>query len=268
MQEFSHNIIVDSINVRYYEAGTGEPLVFLHGFCETSEIFELLIPDLSKSYRVVCIDLPGHGDTGMIPGMHHLEEVARWLNKVLKALGLVKPALVGHSLGGYIGLAYAEIFPKKLKGICLFHSTAGRDSDSRRDSRNKTLRFVEKHGAYPFIRSFVPSLFASMQTEMIERMFEIASHTNKEAILAFTEAMRDRNDRVHVLEGLNIPVLFIIGGHDEFVSKNQSRQEMLKARKGNSCFLESAGHAGFYEAPEKVIKALRGFMEECQRDND
>lgn len=267
MQDHSQYLQVDSIKVRYFEAGSGQPIVFLHGFCETSEIFELLVPDLSKSYRVVCIDLPGHGGSGLIPGMHHLEEVGRWLNKAFKALDIKKPVLIGHSLGGYIGLAFAEMFPRKLKGLCLFHSIAGRDSDTRRESRNKTIRFVEKHGPYPFIRSFVPSLFATMQTEAIERMYEIASQTQKDAILAYSQAMRDRKDRVPVIQSMECPVLYIIGGHDDFISKNQSRQEMLKAHRGTSCFLESAGHAGFYEAPEKVSKALRGFMEESLREN-
>ena len=251
---------VDGATVRYFDTGAGKNLVFLHGFCESSDIFELLVPDLAKNYRVLSIDLPGHGGSDMVPGMHHIDEMARWLHRVMRVLKLKKFVLIGHSLGGYIGLAYAARYPQELAGLGLFHSSAGSDPDSRKEIRNKTIKLIEKHGKEPFLRSFIPKLFSKSQPEMIERVYQLSLQTRTDAMLALTAAMRDRIDSTPLLEQLDIPVLFIIGGQDEFISRSQARDELLKSKKGIGCFLQDAGHAGFYESPEKCLFAIRNFM--------
>lgn len=256
--EYTHQL--DGLKVRYSDYGKGEVLVLLHGFCERYDIFSPLILALSDSYRVLGVDLPGHGGTDLVPGSHQLENVAEWLHRFLTEIGLDKYVLTGHSLGGYIALAYAERFAYRLKGLGLFHSTAAPDDEQRKQSREKTLRFVEKHGKEPFLRSFIPSLFHQDRPEQVQQLLNLSQSTDPEAILAFTEAMRDRRDRRPLLEKLDIPVLFILGRHDSIIPIRNIRDQLVQTRNGVHYVLDHAGHLGMFESPERCEVALRSFM--------
>lgn len=255
-----HFLTVDSLQIRYFESGRGEDLLLLHGFCGSSEIWEKIVPALESRFHVVCVDLPGHGASEIIPGMHDISESARWLNKVTNQLGLKQFTLVGHSLGGYIALAFAEFYPEKLKGLGLFHSMAESDSEERAERRNRIIEFVEELGPGAFLRSFVPSLIHQYNPMMLKRLLDISAQTQKDAIIAYSEAMRDRIDRKFVLESLAIPVLFIAGEHDEYISLRQTRDEKMLTKNGIIFVLSGVAHAGMLESVEEVVRAFRNFL--------
>lgn len=219
-----------------------------------------MVPTLESRFRVICIDLPGHGASESIPGMHDLSEIARWLNKVVSRLKLSEFALIGHSLGGYLSLAFAENYPEKLRGLGLFHSTSESDSEERIERRDRIIEFVEELGPAAYTRTFVPSLVHEYNPLLLKRLLEISAQTKKEAIIAYTEAMRDRIDRRFVLESLDIPTLFIAGEHDEIISIRQVRDDRLLTKQGLIFVLPGVAHAGMLESADESIGAFFNFL--------
>ena len=125
--------------------------MLLHGFLETSKIWEPFINQLSLRRQVICIDLPGHGKTGIFGDVHTMELMADVVNAVLTELNISRATILGHSMGGYVSLAFAEKYPEKISGIVLLNSTPEADSEEKRINRDKAARLVSKNKmAYRF----------------------------------------------------------------------------------------------------------------------
>jgi 3-oxoadipate enol-lactonase len=150
------------MEVLYTETqGQGNTLVLLHGFCEDSTVWQWVLPALQKQYAVVTVDLPGFGKSSLTPDkeIETIEDIASRLAYTLTQLGIEKCTLVGHSMGGYVTLAFAERHPERLNGWGLFHSTAYEDSAEKKENRLKQVEFVTKNGTVPFVEVLVPSLW-------------------------------------------------------------------------------------------------------------
>ncbi len=257
---------LNGAKVRYTEYGEGPPVVLLHGFCACGDLFSDVAPTIARDFRVICPDLPGHGGSEMLPGGDMIEQSADWLYGICNELQLNDIILIGHSLGGYISLSFADKFPTRLSGLGLFHSTAYPDKPATVVKRNKNMRFVERYGVESFLRSFVPSLFRELNPEWIEQVYQLGKFTMKRAVMDYIESMRDRSDKSTVLSNLDIPVLFILGGHDEFVPIEDVRDQVLLTEKGTICFIEHAAHAGMIEDPAMSSYAILGFSRECTQE--
>ena len=122
------------------DTGGNKPvLVFLHGFCENKQIWEQFTQPLQANYRLILIDLPGFGDNTVPRPDYTMESGAVYVREVLTSLAIQKCVLIGHSMGGYVGLAFAEKYPELLLGLVLFHSSALPDSAEKKENRNKTI---------------------------------------------------------------------------------------------------------------------------------
>lgn len=257
---------ISGAKVRYTEHGDGFPVVMLHGFCASSEIFQDVVPTLGSNYRVICPDLPGHGGSELLPGGELIDQTSDWLKKFVDKLGIEEFVLIGHSLGGYIALSFAAKYENMLCGLGLFHSTAYPDKPATVVKRNRNMRFVEEYGVESFLRSFVPSMFRELNPEWVEKVYQMGKFTMKRAVIDYFESMRDRPDRSQLLADLEIPVLFILGGHDDFVPIEDVRDQVLLAYDGTICFIEHAAHAGMIEDPAMSAYAILRFCQECAQE--
>jgi pimeloyl-ACP methyl ester carboxylesterase len=186
------------------------------------------------------------------------------INELLIHLGIEQCVIIGHSLGGYVSLAFAEKYEHKLKGLGLFHSTAFPDSAEKRKTRNKTIEFLEKHGVEAFASSFVPPLFYPPNRELlkaaIQRQIEIVCSTAKESIIAAVKAMRDRKSRIDVLKKIKAPVLFIIGEEDTSVPLDASLEQAALPAKSVKHILSGAAHMGMFERKDETLKIVEDFL--------
>src|SRR5688572_10399341 len=132
------------IKVRYSDAGKGRVIVLLHGFLGSHEIWTEFSKKLSKRFRIIAIDLPGHGDTPSIGYYHSMEMLAQCVKAVLDKVGVRRYILVGHSMGGYVALTFAELYPENICGLCLFNSTSYADSEEKKKERDIVIRLVKK----------------------------------------------------------------------------------------------------------------------------
>jgi pimeloyl-ACP methyl ester carboxylesterase len=250
-------------NLFFTDKGSGTPVVLLHGFCQSHIIWDELSNELSSSFRLLCPDLPGFGQNGSLEKSNYgLEEVSNSINTWLEELGIDKCILIGHSLGGYITLSFAEGFPEKLLGFGLFHSTSYEDTPAKKETRNKVISFLESHGANEFTDTFVPGLFYHKSEEIqknIDILVEDARSCSKESLIAYTRAMRDRPDRSHLLN-MAIPILFICGEKDGAVPIEQSRLQTRELDPKFIHFLSQTGHMGMFERKEETSKMVSDFL--------
>ena len=252
--------------VRYSDKGKGRTVVLLHGFLESLDIWEEFSNKLSKSFRVIAIDLPGHGQTPNIGYIHTMELMAECVKSVLDSLGIRKYIVAGHSMGGYAALAFAELFPEHTAGLCLFHSTALPDTDEKKKDRDRVSEIVMKDHTQ-FVSDLIPKLFAkenlAILKEEVSKAKQIALNTQKEGIASALQGMKERPSREMVLKNAKHPVLFIIGKQDVILAWENLLLLAGLPKKSFQLVLEHAGHMGFYEAPEETFKALRKFSGMC-----
>jgi pimeloyl-ACP methyl ester carboxylesterase len=246
------------------EGGKGTTLLFLHGFCETHEIWNDFIEPFTKEFNVITIDLPGFGQSDILPTPFSMDDVGEAVANWLQERHLGQVIVIGHSLGGYVALSLLENHPELIGGICLFHSTVFADSVEKKENRNKVMEFVRKNGVQPFIDTFVPGLFFDKTHPMTAVVHRITSCTKPVTLISYSEAMRDRPDRSSVWQNNAIPKLMIAGVDDALVPVNSSR-EMAKNGRNLSFFeLRNVAHMGLFEAKTQCQEIIKGFTHGLQ----
>jgi pimeloyl-ACP methyl ester carboxylesterase len=250
--------------LHFFEKGQGHPLLLLHGFCESGEMWHYLADSLSTQYRVLCPDLPGFGSSPITHPITCLEDVAEQLEEWMQAKQIQNPIVMGHSLGGYVALALLERMGNRIKAIGLLHSTAFGDDLDKKEMRNRTLTFLKKHGAAKFVTSFVPQLFPDhRRIELAEAMaqaIEDGKRSSLEGLLAYTVAMRDRKERLGVLQQFAGPKLLLAGTLDGSVKIESSRAQ--QEAYTHYIELEGVGHLGMVEEKEKTLAVVQDFVRE------
>ena len=238
--------------LNFERKGNGkETLVLLHGFMENISIWHEMESHLSEHFSLLKIDLPGHGQSEMVAEVQTMEIMAEEVKKVLDKLDLNKVHLLGHSMGGYTSLAFAEKYPELLISLTLFFSTYFPDDAEKKEQRIKSYRIIKD--AFPhYARAGVPNLFNPNERDIlegkIETALEIALSTNNLGALASVKGMVERTDKKHVLESLDAKILVIAGKHDNAV-KTEIMIKNLPDRTNIKSYVLDCGHNGHWEKP-------------------
>ena len=248
-------------SVYYDDRGNGLPVIFLHGFGENRHMWDDVLPYF-RDCRTVTIDLPGSGESET--ATYSMARMAKAVRAVLRRSDIKKCVLVGHSMGGYVTLAFANLYPELLWGYCLFHSHPYADTEAAKANRNKGMEFVRTHGVRPFFRGLLPKLFPAnylpLVQETIEKLVDAAANMSPEAVVNQLRAMRDRPDRTDVLRSANVPVCFIIGKLDAAVPLENSLNQTFLPDRADIHFFEDLGHMGMFTAPDRTLAALQRFV--------
>lgn len=263
MQDF---IKFKNAKISFGVLGKGNTIVLLHGFTESMSIWNHFSEELSKTHQVVCIDLPGHGNSDCVDEIHSMELMADCVKAVLDHLNIQKSVMIGHSMGGYVTLSFAEKFPENLFGMGLFHSSALPDTAEGKANRIKVVEFI-KTNHIGFIMQFIPDLFAPEHRERlkseIKELVEEGSKMTTESIIASQLGMRDRKDKCEILKKLKVPVLFIAGKQDTRVPFDKVIEQIALPKDCVAVLLEEVAHMGYLEAREKTLYAVRTFADGC-----
>jgi pimeloyl-ACP methyl ester carboxylesterase len=256
------------IKVHYSDNGKGRIIVLLHGFLGSHEIWSEFVKKLSKQFRVIAIDLPGHGETPSIGYYHSMELLAQSVKAVLNKEGVRRYIVVGHSMGGYAALAFAELYPENISGLCMFHSTSYPDSEEKKKDRERIIRLVKKEHKH-YVSEVIISLFAPENLEKnkaeIEKVKRIAAAVSKQSIINSLEGMKERKNRELIFKFAEYPVLFIIGKKDSVINYETMYPQIGLCKYPSVLMLEEAGHMGFYEASKETVKELGLFATRCFR---
>jgi len=255
-------LAIEGQRIHYCSEGKGPAILLLHGFLESLEIWDDFTSVLSKEFTVVRMDLPGHGKSDNFSEVHTMDFMAACAKAILSHLNISNCVLAGHSMGGYVSLAFAGNYPGIAKGIVLFHSQAAPDSPEARKNRERTINIVKMNRS-GFIRQFIPELFDPRNiakfASQIENLIRIASEVNDEGIIAALGGMKERKGWLGLLSTTDLPVLFIVGKQDSRIPPNLVMAQAIIPAHSEVLLLENVGHMGFIEFPEKTLQALRHF---------
>ena len=251
----------------YYDQGKGEQTILLiHGFGEDHAIWKNQIEFLSTHYRVIAPNLPGVHCKPL--ALHHsqapnIRMYVEVLHELMHHLHIEQYFIVGHSMGGYIGLSFADYYVNHVQGLLLFHSTTYEDNEAKKTNRMKVAEFIQELGVSKYLETATPNLFgdAFKKTNpgVIQNVIESGSSISQEAMIQFVFAMRNRKAMTHLLQQHTIPVWMIAGDADLAVTIQDSLEQIKLLPSSNSLVLNNVGHMGMFEATNQVNE----FIHQC-----
>ena len=224
-----NQILYKNTKISYSDTGKGKAVVLLHGFLENQKMWQDLVPELSKKHRIITIDLLGHGETECLGYVHSMEDNAEIVLAVLSKLRIRKAIFVGHSMGGYVALAFAELYPENVRGLVLQNSTSKADSEERKANRNRAIKAVKKDYT-TFIRLSIANLFSPDNRERlideIEKVKIEALKTPLQGVVASLEGMKIRKDREVLLHLTPYPKMLILGEKDPVLNYEDALEQI------------------------------------------
>jgi len=236
-------------------------VVLIHGFAEDHSVWNEQIDFLKKDCDIITPDLPGSGDTPLADVS--MEAMAHHIKKILDERSVLRCTMIGHSMGGYVTLAFAERYPEMLEGFGLFHSTAYADSEEKKQTRRKAIEFIKKNGTREFLKTSQPNLIAKEtrnREELIRRMIDDYDYFSEEALIAYYEAMMARPDRTSVLKTFTKPILMVLGLHDTAVPYDQGKEQVKMPQMPVVHTLSKSAHMGMWEQPGESNSILSDYI--------
>ena len=243
------------------ERGKGPlPLILVHGFPFEHSLWNEVAAQLESETRLLLPDLRGYGLSPTPEGIYTMEAMAADLKALLDRLGIQRVALSGHSMGGYVALAFAEAYPERLAGLAMVMSAAAADAPERKTARYQQAEEIARQGVGILegsLERYSPSV------EVRERVRGWMRRARPAAVQGALMGMAERPDRLEVLAGLRVPVEIISGDLDILIPQERSREMAEKLWDGNLTILPGAGHMPMLEMPASTGAALRAFMARC-----
>jgi len=272
----SNNLIVHYYHygvdeLAYFDTGKSQlpTLLLIHGFGEDHCIWKAQIQYLSAFYRIIAPNLPGVHCKPLTIHHSHQPQINLYvevLHELMHHLHIEQYYVMGHSMGGYIGLAFADYYTNHVMGLGLIHSTTYADSDAKKASRMKVAEFLEEHGTLKYLETATANLFANpfkeQHPDKIQTVIDNASDISKETMMQFVFAMRNRRAHIHMLTQKRIPIWMIVGKEDIAVPFEDSQAQIELLPTKNVLILEQVGHMGMLEATDKVNQAIHQFIQD------
>lgn len=243
--------------IHFSSEGHGKPLVLLHGFLESKAIWKDFAEELSRKRQVICIDLPGHGKSGVVEKIHSMAEMASAVKAVLDELDVKQALFAGHSMGGYVCLEFQNLFSTIPTGMALINSTPKADSEERKINRDKASELVQKNK-----EAFVKMAIANLTTPENNQKFEmqikelqnIALSFSKEGIIAALQGMKIRTNHLPLFSGVDYPKFIVAGEKDPVIDHGEIKKI---AKLSNSSFISFPnGHLSFIEDKKELLNFL------------
>ncbi len=266
--ELHRQINFEGKTLHYRDEGRGNQhvLVLIHGFLQNLDVWSTYTLSYMRNMRVISVDLPGHGYSSTYGDTHTMEFMAKAVKNILDDAGVSQCVMVGHSLGGYVALEFAENYPYMLKGLGLLHSHAMPDPPEKKNHRMEVCRQVEKNRP-GYIVDFIPRLFYEGNRFALEQeikdLRDQCLETQTDGIIATQRGMAQRKSHIDLLEKIKVPVMFIIGKNDPRFDFELAITEAMLPEISDVLILNHVGHMAHIEAKDRVKNKIRSFVESC-----
>lgn len=258
-------VMAGSTALHIADSGKGEKcVVLLHGYLESMYVWDDFLPLITPEVRVITVDIPGHGITDSVAEVHTMEMMADILHDMLDAMGIERVTMVGHSMGGYVALAFCEKYPESLDGLVLLSSTPNADTEQKVENRRREIELV-RAGKKDMLAKVAPEAGFAVQNrkrfkDYIEDLVEQVHITDDDGIVALLEGMIARKDQNEMLRESAVRQLFILGKLDNYISVEAAEAFIEKNPQAQVAWLENSGHMGFIEEPQACAEALLSFI--------
>jgi pimeloyl-ACP methyl ester carboxylesterase len=252
--------------LEYEIKGNGLPVMLVHGFTEDRHIWDPVLSGLEDKYKWILPDLPGSGGSAFNGSLSELKDFAEALHAITESENIPEPVMIGHSMGGYITLAYAEKYHDKVRAIGLFHSGSYVDSSEKKEVREKNIRYILKNGSASFVEQTIPGLFSDRfkaeHPEEIRKLILRYANFNPKSLVLYLDAMKQRPATTGILKSISKPVLFIIGEEDKAVPLKDALEQCHIPRISYIHILTLTAHMGMIENTSLCNSMLDRFLEQ------
>ena len=257
--EFIHN------GIAYYKEGKGDVVVLLHGFPMDKNIWLNLIPVLSSNHQVIAIDIPGLGNSNAL-SLNAIHTIADQIHDLLQHEQVGKAVFVGHSLGGYIALAFSKKFSEMVKGLSLVHSTWKADIEEKKIMRLKVIDLINRGGTKAFLRELFPSLFAADNRIIFklewDALYNRHQTVSPASLIALYEAIMNRKNYAETTWN-EFPMQWIIGEQDQLLDPKDLIAQALQSDKSFVSLYPNCGHMSMIENRAQFEKDILEFTNYC-----
>ena len=241
--------------LHYIRKGSGHPLVLVHGFLGSHEMFHLLMDALSNHFEVIAVDLPGHGKSVVDKNSYSIVDYANAIVEVLEHEGIKEANWLGHSLGGYITLAALAENLAPIKKAILLNSSVSADTEEAKEKRTKQQGTIKDNGVDAFVDEVIKNFFGeNASPQAVETGCTIAKDATVEGLTLALDAMKHRPTRQNYIDVTSIPILIIEGDEDKVVAPIKTNNVNVK-----KVIIES-GHSGMLEDVDGVLQAIYEFL--------
>ncbi len=251
-------------DIAYDKHGDGKTLILVHGFLENQKMWQDVVRLLKQDHQVLTLDLLGHGHSDGLCDIHTMEQQAMVIKNLMDKHKILKATLIGHSMGGYISLAFAEMFPEKLAGLGLLNSHPFADNAEKKEARERAIKTVQlNYEAY--VKAAIPSFFAPDNREKykkdIQTLITEALKMTPENIIAALKGMKLRPDRSELFcKRQTYPKLWVVGKKDPLIDIEKIH-DLAANCKGTDYIELSEGHMSYIENREEMPAVLKRFLQ-------
>jgi len=246
---------VNGVQLAYERRGQGTPLVLLHGFPLDHHLWDEIVPFLEDTFDVILPDLRGFGESTTVDSAYDMDDYASDIAGLLDALGIRQAAVVGHSMGGYVALAFARLYPDRVRGLGLVSSQVLADPPERKEGRYKSAADVAENGIGSVVEAMAPKFTSNEELQSVAR----ASMEKQQpaAYIGALKAMAERADSTALLSSFQFPVVLIHGDADSLIPIDRAREVKAALPQAHLVEISSAGHIPMLESKEKTAEALK-----------
>ena len=248
-------ITVNGIRLAYERRGTGAPLVLLHGYPLDHHLWNEVAPLLEDTFELILPDLRGFGGSSSVDTFYAMEDFALDIAALLDHLEIQKAGIVGHSMGGYVALAFARVYPERVSGLGLVSSQVLADPPDRKEARYKSAAEVADKGIASVVETMTPKFTADPRLQQFAR--QSMEQQQPAAYIGALKAMAERVDSTPLLSSLQIPVVIVHGDADALIPIDRAREVKAAVPGAHLVEVAGAGHMPMMEAKEETAEALK-----------
>ncbi len=246
---------INGIRLAYDRRGKGTPLVLLHGYPLDHHLWDEVAPLLEDRFDLILPDLRGFGGSSTIDSFYAMEDYAADIGSLLDQLGIEKAALAGHSMGGYVALAFIRLFPERVRGLGLISSQVLADPLERKEARYKSVAEVAEHGIGSVVETMAPKFTLDEKLRAFARA--VMERQSPAAYIGALKAMASRADSTRLLSSFSFPVVIVHGDADQLIPIDRAREVKAALPQAHLVEISGAGHMPMMEDKEKTAEALQ-----------
>jgi 3-oxoadipate enol-lactonase len=249
------SVTVNGIQLAYDRRGQGAPLVLLHGFPLDHHLWDDVVPLLEDTFDMILPDLRGFGESTTVESLYTMDDYAGDIAGLLDQLAIQKAAMVGHSMGGYVALAFARLYPERVSGLGLVSSQVLADAPERKEGRYKSAAEVSENGIGSVVATMTPKFTADERLQSYARAS--MERQPPAGYVGALKAMAERADSTALLSSFNFPVVVIHGDSDALIPIDRAREVKAVLPQAHLVEISGAGHMPMMEAKEQTATALK-----------
>jgi len=251
-------------DIDYRLRGEGKAVILVHGFLENQKMWTDVVNILKGDHLVLTLDLLGHGKSDGLCDIHTMEQQAMLIADLMERNKIIKATVIGHSMGGYISLAFAEMFPEKVSGLGLLNSHPFDDNEEKQEARERAIKTV-KRNYEAYVKAAIPSFFAPDNREKykseIQALVSEALKMTPQNIIAALKGMKIRKDRSELFcKRQTYPKLWIIGKKDPLIELEKIRELAMNC-KGTDYIELGEGHMSYVENKTEMPEVIKRFLQ-------